>query len=359
MNQPSRYREIVAIGTPRELGRQIGELAGDEIRGFSEIALERIDKTISISREKVYDIAKRSMEFAECYRPDLLDELRGMGEAARVTIDDLMLLQVRNQLQPQDDLGCTSFSFSPAASVNRGSVVGQNWDNDPILDNFTIVLTRRPTGKPAFTTCTQAGLISYLGFNEKGIGACVNTLPAPAREVGVPHYFQLRELFEATSLNEAVHAVQRAHRPIAANIMLSTPQGPANLEITIDDVHVLRPEKFEWISHTNHCIHSDLLSINDEFPELIQSYDRKRRIDNLIASNDSEIELESIKNLLRDHQDYPTSICRHQNDLDEYGFWETVFSIILEPSKQRMHVSRGTPCNHPYETYGMLESLSQ
>ena len=101
-----------------------------------------------------------------------------------------MLLQVRNQLQPDAEVACTALSF--AAVPSRGAIVAQNWDNDPELDEFTVVLTRRPAGKPALTTCTQAGLIAYLGFNETGISACVNTLPAPIRGVGVLHYFTLR-----------------------------------------------------------------------------------------------------------------------------------------------------------------------
>jgi hypothetical protein len=35
------------------------------------------------------------------------------------------------------------------------------------------------------------------------------------------------------------------------------------------------------------------------------------------------------------------------------GFWETVFSVIIEPAERRMQIGRGTPCEHPYETYQM------
>jgi isopenicillin-N N-acyltransferase like protein len=54
---------------------------------------------------------------------------------------------------------------------------------------------------------------------------------------------------------------------------------------------------------------------------------------------------------VRDHENRPGSICRHANGDPGTGFWETVFSVIIEPSAGRMHVSRGTPCQRPYETY--------
>ena len=52
MSRPTRYREIEVSGLPRELGRQIGEAARGEVRGFAAVALERVNKTMRVSREK-------------------------------------------------------------------------------------------------------------------------------------------------------------------------------------------------------------------------------------------------------------------------------------------------------------------
>lgn len=345
-----RYREIDVAGTPRELGRQIGEAAGNEIRGFCEIALERTQKTVNISRARAESIANTCIDLARTYSPDMIDELAGTAEAANVALVDLMLLQVRNQFTSVPESGCTSLS---CLQTTDGSVVAQNWDNDPSLDEFTIVLTRRPTGKPALTTLTQAGLIAYIGFNDAGIGACLNTLPAPSREIGVPHYFTLRGIYEATSLDGAVRAVRRAERAIPANIIMATPQGPADLEVTIDDVHVLQDEDAGRVTHTNHCLHPDLVAINDDFPELIQSRPRKQRIDQLLEQSGQSTNIDAIKRMLSDHENQPRSICRHANDDPNHGFWQTVFSVIIEPQSQQMHVARGTPCDHPFEVYRM------
>ena len=344
---PTRYPEITVTGPPRELGRQLGEAARDQIVGFCEAAMTSVNRTVKTSRAAAMQTAAEAIPFVEDYAPHILDELRGTAEASGVTLEDLMLLQVRNQLQAED-AGCTSFSMSGA---NRsGAVVAQNWDNDPDLDEFTIVLTRRPEGKPAFTTVTQAGLVSYIGFNDAGIGLCLNTLPAPRGAEGVPHYFTVREIYENDSLDGAVHAVRRARRVIPANIMLSTPQGPADLEVTIDEVHVLTPGGGDRVTHTNHCRHPDLVSINEQFPELIQSHDRQSRIDELLAGVDS---VEAAQTALKDHRGHPRSICRHQNDDPETGYWKTVFSVVIEPGERRMHITRGTPCDQPYETYEM------
>ncbi len=348
----TRYPEISVSGTPREMGRQIGEAARDALRGFCAVAMERVNMTVRIDRPAAMDVAAKSISFAESYAPQMVEELRGTAEAAGVTLEELMLLQVRNQLRSVD-AGCTSLSVGPPRSPQRW--VAQNWDNDPALDEFTIVLTRKPIGKPASTTLTQAGLIGYIGFNDAGIGMCLNSLPAPSRPLGVPHYFMVREILECRSLDESVQAVNRAERAIPANIMLTTPQGPADLEVTIEAVHVLTDPQSGIVTHTNHCKHPALTAINPQFSELIQSHDRQCRIDELLTMNgDAPLTIADLQTALRNHVEHPRSICRHANDDPGFGFWQTVFSVIIEPEARAMHVTRGTPCDHPYEKYMLL-----
>ncbi|WP_397571783.1 C45 family autoproteolytic acyltransferase/hydolase [Schlesneria sp. T3-172] len=352
---PNRYLEMEVAGTPREMGRQLGEAAGELIRGFSAIAMDRVNLTLAISREAALGVARESIPFVERYSVDMLEEMKGVAEAARISLDELMLLQVRNQLQASDS-GCTSLSLGRPFCEQR--ILAQNWDADPALDEFTIVLTRRPVGKPAFMSVTQAGLIAYIGFNSAGVGLCANTLPAPSRRLGVPHYFLIRGVYESTSLEEAVNAVSRAERAIPANMMLTTPQGPADLEVTLESVQVLDGGASGLVTHTNHCRHPDLIRINDSFPELIQSHARQTRIDALLNFGNRNAEpgsqdatVSRLMTALSDHEGHPRSICRHTNDDLPHGFWQTVFSVIIEPDKQQMQITRGTPCDHPYERY--------
>ena len=118
----TRYREIEVEGRPHEMGRQIGEAARDEIRGFAEVAIDRVNKTFPVSRERALEVARASMPFAEQYSIDMVDELRGMSEGSGVSLDELMMLQIRNQLQPEGDAGCTSFAVTAPSS--SGAVVG-------------------------------------------------------------------------------------------------------------------------------------------------------------------------------------------------------------------------------------------
>ena len=348
-----RYRELEVSGSPREMGHAIGETAREMIQGFSAVAWERANLSSPFPRDAAMEVARACIPLTEFHYPDMIDEMRGIAEASSVSLENLMLLNVRNQLRPDTDAGCTSFSATVDSGCTDGTLIGQNWDNDPGLDPFTLVLTRQPKDKPAFMTITQAGLIAYIGVNDAGLGFCLNTLPAPSRSIGVPLYFILRKIFECASLDDAVHTASEAQRAIPNNVMLATPQGPADLEITVPGVYVLRDERKGLITHTNHCQHSELQQINSEFAELIQSHTRKSRIDLLTSPDAAPLCIARFKEILSDHEGYPRSICRHPNDDPFSGHWQSVFSVIIEVNAARMHISRGNPCDTAYEIYSL------
>jgi isopenicillin-N N-acyltransferase-like protein len=346
---PHRYRHIEVSGNNFEMGQQIGDYLKEELQGFVATSWDRIAETLKLRRETILHVIHQSTQFVRNWAPDLLDELSGATQSSGLSFDDLMFLQIRNQLTADMDSGCTSFSLRN--EQQQISLIGQNWDNDPALDPFTVVLTRRPCDKPAFMTVTQAGLIAYIGMSDAGMAACLNSLPAPARTVGVPHYFTLRRVFEGRTLDHAVNVIARATRAIPANIMLSTPDGPANLEVTIDAVNVLRPATDEVLLHTNHCLHPNLASINSKFPELIQSRPRLERMTELLQTGVSCVSVESLKTALQDHSGFPRSICRHANEDPGHGYWKTVFSVIMSVDAGEMYVARGNPCEASYEVY--------
>ena len=60
----NRYREIEVSGSPREMGRQIGEAAGDEIRGFCAAALPQVNKFVRVSKPTADGIVAKAFHCA-------------------------------------------------------------------------------------------------------------------------------------------------------------------------------------------------------------------------------------------------------------------------------------------------------
>jgi isopenicillin-N N-acyltransferase-like protein len=58
--------------------------------------------------------------------------------------------------------------------------------------------------------------------------------------------------------------------------------------------------------------------------------------------------------VLRDHDDYPDGICRHQNldDPDEERYI-TVTSAIMDLADLSLRLTDGPPCEHLYDGYSL------
>ncbi len=373
----TRFTQLTVTGSPLDMGRQVGEAQREHIRELVELVVSRANKGREkpVSAQQAAQIAAGAVSFVEKYAPHMVDELRGVAEGAGVTMEQVMLLNARNMLGPADDErdatpfsltptlsrgerateGCTSLMVSASASATGGAIAGQNWDNDPEMDRFSLVLVRRPVGRPANMTWTQAGLIAYIGLNDAGIGVCMNAMNGPSRRNGVPWYFIVRAFYEAKSLVGAASAAERARRGITANAAMVTPQGAADIEVTPDAVRVLKADDSGRLVHTNHCVHPDLTMNNQKFKSRIfgQSFARKSRAEALLVRHGGPVGVDLMKRILSDHEGFPTAICRHPNSDPVSGWQRSVVSLIVEPSARRMHVSRGNPCEAPYQTYEM------
>ncbi len=362
VHKETRFPEFTTTGDPTRIGSEIGEHFRGTIRDMSEIVLERFNhgNPNPITREQADDVAAAAVPFAESYLPDAVKELRATSQAANIPFERVMLINVRSMLSApaQNGLeGCTSVMVGEGATEDGVGMAGQNWDNDPAMDPFSAVITRKPTGKPAFMSWCQPGVIAYMGFSETGFGVCMNALNGPSRRDGVGWYFLVRSIYEQNSLDQVVSKIGSARRAITANAALITPEGPADLEITLDSVHVIKSDEAESLVHTNHCVHEAHEINNEKYPDAIygQSFERKSRAEKLLSEKSTgepgKVSLDDIKSILSDREGYPTSINRYPNDDPSTGWQRSVISMIVQPDAGQMHVTRGNPGDNPYELY--------
>ena len=58
--------------------------------------------------------------------------------------------------------------------------------------------------------------------------------------------------------------------------------------------------------------------------------------------------------VLRDHVEYPSSICRHEDLTAPKGKrMGTVFSMVVNLTQGRIYFCKGNPCEQGYEEYGI------
>lgn len=354
-----RFPEIDVSGAPRELGRQIGEATRETLPPLVDHVLMRMNQNreVPLDRAEVLATADSYFEIVEQYSADMADELRGMAEGGNVSPAEIMVINARSEVPHRMGggsavwEGCTTIAVEKERASNGVGFVGQNWDNDDEMRPFSLVIKRRPTGKPANMTWGQAGLIAYMGLNDAGLGIAMNTIPGAMNVGGVPWYFTVRAVHEATDITGVTEAIDRMDRARPGNLGLVTREGAVDFEVMAGKHRMVRGDADGLMVHTNHCVHPDLAALNEETTLYGQTFERKSRSHSILDTKSGKVGVDDVKAILSDHDDHPTSICRHPNDHPNTGSDRSVISMIIEPDAGRMHVTNGNPCDNPYKIY--------
>jgi len=224
-----------------------------------------------------------------------------------------------------------------------------------------VLLVEQP-GRPSLTMLTEAGIVGKLGFNSEGLGVCLNAIVTDRLEAGAtPLHVVLRGILNARNLGEAVSAAARSEIACAANFLVAQHgNGALDIEAVPGDLDVLLPDR-DVIAHTNHLTSLRLAGVRclgkTAFPD---TYPRLARVRRLLEERHGEIDREAAREILRDHANAPSSICRH---LDEHVEPEgrrihSVFSLVMNLEERTLEVTEGPPCSGDYVDPVKLAALA-
>jgi isopenicillin-N N-acyltransferase-like protein len=344
-SEPDEYPLYRARGTHRELGRQHGEQAIREIQAHVEVMCAGQKR----SREQLRRRAAKFQPLFERHCPHLLEEIRGLAEGAKVTLEEAMACNIRGELRSAAAEGCTTYVIGRSGAAGGGIITGQNSDMTSEIIPLSYVLHLQPQGKPEVLLWTFGGMLGYHGMNSAGLAHFENALGGgPRNRFGLPHYPAERMMLECDRLDQAIDVLRKMPLASNANYVLCDGHGNiADVEATTAGTYVLPDQGAGYFAHTNHFVCPQYALPENFARSWADSFPRLERIDSLIKSHYGSIQVDDIKNFLSDHSGYPTSICRHNGDS------RTVASMISEPALRRMHVAVGNPCQHRYVTYSM------
>lgn len=274
--------------------------------------------------------------FVEAYAPELLEEVRGIGEGAEIGFERAFFLQVASELEPKPTVQCSSFATS---LVPDGPIVAQNWDTSRDYFGKVIVLRLRPCGRPALLMFTIAGVIGYIGQNEHGLGQVANSLYSEDRRLGLTGYFIMRKFLEASSVNQAVSWLQGVQVGSNGNYLLGDISGNVvDLELGEGTFHLIRhPAQV----HTNHYVGSAWKAKATDMSVLPDSYPRYQRLSELLGDG---MDRDHVVAALKDHKGFPVGVCRHESG----SGLTTTASVVHELGLRTMLVCCGNPCQAPY-----------
>jgi isopenicillin-N N-acyltransferase-like protein len=341
-------------GCPGERGLTHGRGLADGIDRF-------YDRWMTVASSGPRPIAERdAVAFAlgllpesRAQAPDLVEEVEGIAEGAGLPFEKVWFLNCFDEaagywLYRQQHLGraCTTFAATGRDTLDGVTYVGQSWD---INEWYESVLLRIAPGDGELgaLTYTHPGVVGGMGINASGVALVWNSLQPTDQRHGVPVPFLVHSALRQPKLSDAIAACLRPVRAIGFNFILGAGFGAVNIEASARRQHVTyigRP-----FAHGNHYETPELLALEGNPSYEGSSFVRAGRMRQLLDAAAGSIDLETCQDLLRDHANYPGSICAHL-DPPDYPYM-TKAAVVFEPGLGAMHLTSGPPCETPFITY--------
>jgi isopenicillin-N N-acyltransferase-like protein len=284
----------------------------------------------------------------EALSPSLVEEIRGLADGADISFEEALLCQIRSDAARISSGGCTAFALTGSATADHQALAGQNQDLEPEFADIAILLQLKPTdGRPAAMMFTFAGQLGYAGMNQYGLAHFNNALFDFQWTLDLPRQPLKRVMFEKRTVEECVGLLTQYRVCSAANMVFCDGQGNiADVEIRPEGIALFLDEHPDYRLHTNHYVTPQFADY--ETDSLPDSGPRLARMRALIKENWGKITVETMKEILADHQGHPGGICRH----GEAG-WHSISGYIAEPAMRLLHVRRGHGCTGVWQVYSV------
>ncbi len=360
-------------GTPYEAGIQHGIQAAEAIAENIRIYFDRFQREARLAPAEVRDRAQRYLAMIETAHPTYWEAMRGVAQGARVPLVDIAVLNARYELlyseyasinQTKAQLpagGCTAFAVLPEVSADAHLYLGQNWDWFPGVRG--VFLRRRAPDGFTVVAFTEAGIVGgKIGMNSMGLGLVINGLLSNHDDwsrLRTPFHVRTWEILHAQTLEAAVRVITDEDRSCSANFLLGQADGHAevvDIEAAPGATCAVRP-RGGVLTHANHFTDPRALGIWQPLAEeKTSTYQRAARMDRLLEKGKGAgtLDAEGLLAILRDHDGWPESICRHPNPRwPEEERVESVVSVLEDLTGRRMFVAAGPPCEAEFRVISL------
>jgi len=338
-------------GSPRSRGESYGAAASLEIRENLATYRELFERRFRLSWQDALNRVQQVVAPLQNFDQALFEELDGIAVGADVDAREIIALNARSTIIYGRE-ACTSIAFIHGVGRQRGTIIGQNWDNMRRLR--PVVLHVVEEDRPEILTLTEAGTLAKIGCNNAGIGLCVNGLSIAGKPSGnsIPIFVLIRRVLQSRNLADALAVIGGHQMDAPHNFKVASREGAAfDVESLYEHCDILCPASSVQV-HTNHILSHRLLMPDVLVHELPHSVVRLWRAEQILGRRSwRSLGVKDMKVVLSDHFDGPGAICRHGQDESNGLEGVTKHAIIMDLERGRMHVSDGYPCSTPFAVH--------
>lgn len=304
--------------------------------------------------EEVYQLKKRSdwdklkangelfLAYSRKHLPEYIEEYQGAADALGIELEELFPTICEELFYPEFFKGCSDLIASGEVTADGSVLVAHNNDTGP---GPVTIIHYQVEGEPEIMAVGYGGLGISVGYNSAGISLTGNQVDSTDIRVGIPRMLLVRKILAAKRIGEAIDAAIMEQRASNYNQVIADSHGEIySIEGSATDYEALYAED-GYLVHTNHYLSPRMRKFElypNQITGSIVRYNRARR---LMKGSLGHITVDTLKRFLRDHVNYPYSICRHGEKI------KTTFSIIINLTTLKMLLAPGNPCEVEYSEY--------
>jgi isopenicillin-N N-acyltransferase-like protein len=353
LKEAKEFMVVECKGTPYEIGRQYGAACRDNILKSLEMNFGALIHGQQATKEEIITNALKFVPNVKSFDPDIIEFITGQADGAGISFEEAFSLRCMLELglYYKQIIGlCTSFAATGEATAEGKAILGQNID---WIAGFPMDLLKFEYKNGVKQLVLSLGGIVEYTLNSHGIGMCANSIFNPVEEyyIGIPVGCYLPKAMRQQKIGDALGILCLAARGIGYYHLASAQGDIVGVESVLDDFNVLHPER-DMLVHSNHYFTDRFKKGDWAYVVLPDSYLRSTRIKRLMDKHYGSITPQVMMELLSDHNNHPSSICRHvDNDKPPQFRSETLASYIMVPEDQVMYIAYGNPCQYEYVEY--------
>ena len=348
---PTDVKELPVVelkGGFKQMGQQFGEASRTEINELYEIRMQAAldhakDRGRIYSEEEALALAAGNLSIVQEYDAEIYEETLGIAEGSGLSLAQIFILQGLTDFRDYlswgriaDGFGCTAIGIAPEKASTNSLLMAQNWDLGTSNMKYVCMVKRSPDQGPKSCSLTVFGGLCMVGMNSEGIAVGTTNIKTTDSRPGVHYLNILHKTMKCKTFDEAERAITHAPRSGAHFYMLGNQKGNfKGYECTaLKHAEMLLTNGV--FSHCNHILAPPLqfLQAEDMGPSTCQ---RQKRIDQLLKRE--EFSVDSIKEILSDHDGDQLAICRH----DVGQGISTNATVIMDPQNAVIHACRSYP----------------
>lgn len=353
MKQHKRFNIIDCKGTPYEIGLQIGKGCSDNITKALQMTIGGLSWVNNAEKSDIITNAMKYLPKVKDFHPEFVEQLRGLAEGAAISFEEAFTLQCGfdlggyyNQLSSM----CTSFAVTGQAAENGRTILGQTIDWVPGCP-MDMIKIEYLDGVMQLKLVLW-GVAEYT-LNAEGFGMCANGTWGLVEKYmfNIPMCSYLDKAMRQKTLEDAMEILRANSRGLGYFHMASSEKQMIGIESIQDDYEMILPQN-DVLVHSNNYLTERFKPIDLASIVVPDSPGRVERIRALINDNYGHITPELMMTLMSDHDNYPSSICRHVDQRKPAeAASETLAAFVMIPEERVMHISWGNPCQYYFEKY--------